>query len=116
MSLRLADDFEDGAGDDSRGSFRSDHRTHQVIAAAFFGRSAQFDDFSIGEHQGNAENMVGGDPVLEGMRTARIFRDITADGASLLRRWIWRIEEAVAFHRIGNVQIYHAALDLHPPI
>src|SRR5579885_3410742 len=49
--------------------------------------------------------MVGGDAVLERVRSAGVLRDIAADRARLLRGRIGSIEEAIVFHRVGDVQV-----------
>ncbi len=54
--------------------------------------------------------MIGGDAVGERMRSAGIFRDVSADGAGLLARRIGREMEPTVRHGNAEVEIHHAGL------
>src|SRR5204863_1580123 len=64
-----------------------------------------------------AEKIVRCESVFQAMQPTGIFRDIAADGASDLTRWIGRIIEAVLFNRtrdreIGDTRLGHNAATL----
>ena len=94
IGLGLAHELERRARHDSGGAFGADHRAHQVVAAALLGRAAELDDLAVGQHQLDAQHVIGGDAVFERMRAAGVFRDIAADRAGDLRRRIGRVEIA----------------------
>ena len=59
----------------------------------------------------SAEDVVGGDPVLEAVRAAGVHGDVAADGAGELARRIGGIEEAAMGDSIGDVDVGDAGLN-----
>ena len=116
MVLRLAHQFERRARDDSGGALRADDGSDQIVAASLLGRSAELDDFAVGQNEFEREHVIGRDAVLERMRTAGILGDIAADGARDLRGRIGRVEKSIRLDRVGDVQIDDAALDFDAPV
>ena len=74
---------------------------HWRLAAELHARPAR-------EHDLDAQQIVGGEPVFEAMQPAGIFRHIAADGAGDLAGGIGRVIKAFRFHRPGDVEIGHA--------
>ena len=51
MAFGLAHQPQRRRRDDPAGAFRTDHRADQIVAASLVDRTAERDDFAIGEHQ-----------------------------------------------------------------
>ena len=58
--------------------------------------------------------MVGGDPVLEAMDPAGIFRHVAPDGANTLTGRIGGIVKPSPTHRLGDPVVDHTGLHRHP--
>src|SRR6266478_3979292 len=59
-------------------------------------------DLTVGQDHLEAEDVVGGHPVLEGVGPARVGGDVAADGAGLLARRIRGVIEPARAHRPGQ--------------
>ena len=60
--------------------------------------------------------MVGGRSVLQGMRAARVLRDVPTNRARLLTRRVGRVKEPVLGHRRREVGVHHPRLNHRNPI
>ena len=65
---------------DSQGSLGTDEGSHQVESDRVAGRGSQAVDFTVRQHRFQRQHMVGGDAVLERMRTAGVFGYVASDG------------------------------------
>ena len=72
---------------------------------------AEPDEFAGGKDDLAAENVRGGEAVLEAVRAAGVFGDVAADGADDLRGGIGRVEEAVRLRRLGDLGVDDAGFD-----
>ena len=63
------------------------------------------------EHDFDAEHVIRGYAVGEGVRAAGVVGDIAADGASGLTARIGSIEQTVLGDYFGDIRIDHAGLD-----
>ncbi len=61
---------------------------------------------AVGQDRFQSEYVVRGDAVRQGVRTTRVFRDISADGAGLLAGRIGRVEISVALHGLRDLKIH----------
>ena len=75
-------------------SLAADDDTRQVVAGIVLGRSAELDDRAVGQHHFDAQHVVDRDAVLQRVRSARIGREIAADGAGPLARGVGRVVKA----------------------
>ena len=76
-------------------------RPGEVVARLIGGHAAGVDDGAIGQHGFEAEDVVGGDAVAEGVRAAGVFGDVAADGAGALAGGIGREEVT---RRLGRLE------------
>ncbi len=89
-----------GAADDAR----------QVVTEPVVDRAAERDDLAVGQHQLDAEQMIGRDPVLERVRTAGILGDVAADRARILTGRIGRVLETRRSHHATHLGVHHPGL------
>ena len=102
---------QDRAGDDAEGALAADEQLEQrqpghVLDAL----AAQRDQGAVGEHDVEAEHVVGGDAVLHAAQAAGVGRDVAADRADLERRRVGRVPEAVLGRRPLDVGVERAGL------
>ena len=67
-------------GRDSQGSLGTDEGSHQVETDRVSGRGSQSVDFAVRQHGLQFKHMVGGDAILERVRTAGVFGHVAPDG------------------------------------
>ena len=99
-------------GDHAELPLGTDDQAKQVVTGQVEGLAPDLDHLAFHGHKGHAENVVGGHPVLQAMRPARVHGDIAADGAGDLARWVRRVEQAQIVHGSGDVAVGHPSL--HP--
>ena len=115
--LGLAEQPHGDLGDDAQRAFRADHERAQVRAHGVQRVAAEGDDAAIGADKGEREHVVGGESVLEAMRSTGVLRDVPADGADDLARRVRREVEVVLRHGgrdagVGDTGLYDRALVL----
>src|SRR5207247_7850808 len=65
----------------------------------------------VRQHDLEREHVGRGDAVLEAMGTTRVFRDVAADGAGALARWIGSVQQAMRGGRHRELDVEDAPLD-----
>jgi len=70
-----------------------------------------FHHFSRSQHGLDAEHMIGGHPVFQAMRAARVEGDVATDRANGLARRIRRVMQPMHRGSLGHVQVHHARFD-----
>ena len=85
-----------GPGDDAEGALRADEELEQRQAGDVLDPlAAEGDQGAVGEHDVEAEHVVGGDAVLHAAQAAGVGGDVAADRADLERAGVRRVPEAV---------------------
>ena len=102
--LGLPQDAKDGGGDDPEGALAPDEGAPQIEARGIGILAPQPDDLAVGKDHLEAQHVVGGDPVLEAVRPARVLGDVAAHRGSLQAGRIGGVVEAVGGERRGDVQ------------
>ena len=77
--------------------------------------AAELDDLAVGEHDGQAGDVVDREAVLEAVGAARVLGHVAADRADLLARGVGRVEEAVRRDGARHVEVRDPRLD-HDPL
>ena len=108
--LGNANDAQHGLGHDAEGALTADDNTEQVVARRIAHPSAEVRYVTSRSHKGCGEHVMRGEPVLQAVRTARVLRDVPADGAHLLRRRVGCVEVSERPHRFADVEIGDARL------
>ena len=108
--LRLAHDPHGDAGDDAEGALGANEQAGQVVAGGVEQRTAEMHQVAVRQHDFQAQHVVGGDAVLEGVRAAGVFRHVAADGARPLARRVRRVVEAAVRHGQRQVQVHQPRL------
>ena len=108
--LGLAHQPDGDRGDQHHGAFGAGQQAGEIVARQVGLLAAGLDHGAVGQHQLQAEDVIGGDAVGQGVRAAGVFRDVAADGAGALAGGVGRVEIAAALHRQGDVQVDHAGL------
>jgi len=105
--LGAANDAQDDACRDSQSDFGADEDSREIIAGriddAVFGAEPGY--FTRRENDFATKNVGQGETVLEAVRSASVFGEITAEGADALLRRIGRIEEGVRFDSLRNLGV-----------
>ena len=101
----LGQDAHGHLGDDAQEPLGPGHHAQEIIALGIEMPAAEADDLAIDQHQLDAEEVVGGEPVFEAMHAARILGDIAADGAGDLARRVGRVIKAGLLDRLGQRQV-----------
>ena len=78
---------------------RAGEQAGEIVAGQIGLLAAGLDDGAIGQHQFEAEHVIGGDAVGQRVRAAGVFGDIAADGAGALAGGVGRVEVAAALAR-----------------
>ena len=112
--LRLAEDAQRDLGRDPERPLGADEGAEQVGAVRVERLAAELDDLAVGEHDGQARDVVDGEAVLEAVRAARVLGHVAADRADLLARRIGRVEEPVRRDGARDVEVRDARLDDDP--
>src|SRR5258708_27415478 len=97
--------------DRAQRSLRADQHSTQVESDPLWRIAADPVDAAIREHDLHAEHVVGGNPVVEAMRAARVLGRVAADGAGFLTGRVGPIEESVRSRHERELLVYHAGLN-----
>ena len=81
-------------GDQRHGAFAAGEEAGEVVAGSSGQLPPVLNDAAVGQDDFEAENVVGGDAVGEGVGAAGVFGDIAADGAGALAGGVGRVEIA----------------------
>jgi len=84
ISLGLADQAQDGLGDNAQHPLRAHEQARQIVTGEVFGRPAEVDDGAVREHHLQPQDVIGRHAVFEGMRPAGIGSHVSPDGAGCL--------------------------------
>ena len=107
---RLSQDAHGDLGDDPEQPLGAGHDAHQIVAVGIEMLAAEPDDLAVDQHDFEAEQVVGRQPVFEAMHAARILGDIAADRAGDLARRVGRVIKAGAGDRMADAEIGDAGL------
>ena len=97
-------------GDQHHGAFAAGEQAGEVVARQVGDFAAGLDHGAVGEHHFESQDVIGGDSIGQGVRSAGVFGDVAADGAGALAGGIGRIEITAALDRQRDIQIDHAGL------
>ena len=111
--LRLAEDAKNGGGRYPQGPFAAHEGAGQIQAEGIGILATQPDDLAAGEHYLQPEHVIGRDPVLEAMRSARVLGDVAAQRAGLLAGRVGGVVVAERGEDRGDVEIEDAHLHGH---
>ena len=110
VGLRDARQPQRRPGDDAERPLAPDDQPDQVVAGPLLHRATECDDLAVGKHELDAEDVVGGDAVLERVRTAGVLGDVAPDGTRGLARRVRGIEQSVGAHGVRDPLVHHAGL------
>ena len=97
--------------DHAQGSLAADEQVLQGIPGdVFHALVACENDFSVGQHDFQAHDVVAGDAVFEPAQASGILSHIAADGADLHRARIGRVEQAGRRRGFSDLQCGRAGL------
>lgn len=119
VCLGSANQFYQNASDHSEHSFASDSRASQVVAIIIFaaiGCGAEPNNFAVGQHQLETEDVIGRDAIFQSVRSSGICGDVSANRASRLAGGIGRVKEALGFYGLSDPGIDTARFDQGPSI
>ena len=102
--------------DDAEQPFRAGHQAQQIVGLGVQVPAAEADDVAVRQHQLDAEQVVGGEAVLQAVHAARVFRDVAADRAGDLRGRVGGVVEARVLDRGGDAEVGHAGLGDHAAV
>ena len=108
--LGLRQDAHGDLGDHAEQAFGAGHQAEQVVAVGVEVLAAEADDVAVGQHQLQAQHVVGGEAVFQAVHAARVLGDVAADGAGDLRGRVGRVVEARVLDRLGDAEVGHAGL------
>ena len=86
-------------------------RPEQIVARRIEMGAADLDDLAVHQHHLEAENVVGGDAVLEAVRAARVHADVAGERAGELARGVRGVEEVARLDGLADAEIGDADLD-----
>ena len=109
--LGLGQQPDGDLGHDAEGPLRADHHATQVVAVSVSRLAADPLDRSVSQYDLKSEHMIGGHPVCETVRAARVLRHVAADRTCLLAGRIGRVVEAVLRDGVGQVDVDEPRLD-----
>ena len=101
---------------DAEQALRADEQAGQIGPGLLHAVAAQPHHFAVGQHDLEAEHVVGGHPVAEAVGAAGVEGDVAADGAHRLARRVGRVVEAVRLAGGRDVEVDHAGLDDGDPV
>ena len=108
---RPGQDADRDLGDHAEQPFRSGDDAEQVVARRIQVPAADAHHLAVHQHQLDAEQVVGGEPVFEAMDAARVLGDVAADRARDLARRVGRVVEPRRLDRLADGEVGHARLD-----
>ena len=109
--LRLLEDADDDPRGDPERALGADEDAGQVVAARLPRLAAEPHDLAVGHDHFEAQHVIRGDAVLQGVRAARVVGDVAADRARLLARGIGRVVVAARADLPREVQVDEPGLD-----
>ncbi len=98
-------------GDDAERPLRADDGAEQVVAGAVGRGAAQRHRVAVGGDEVGADDVVGGEAVLQAVRAAGVLRDVAADRADLLARRVGRVVVAVGVAALVTSRLITPGLD-----
>ena len=110
-AFRLLEDAHRDLGNDAKQALRAGDDAEQVVAAGVEMLAADTQHLAGDQHDFAAEHVVGGHAVFQAVHAAGIFRDIAADRAGDLRRWVGRVVKSGMGDHSADREIGHARLD-----
>ena len=108
--LGLLQDPHRDLGDHPQQPLRAGHQAQEIVALGIEMLAAQAHDVAVRQHHLEAQQVVGGEAVLQAVHAARVLGDVAADRAGDLAGGIGRIVEARVLHRVGDAEVGHAGL------
>jgi hypothetical protein len=114
--LRLAHQSHGDFRDQRESPFGADQQSAQVVARSLDALSADAHNFAVRQDQLETRDVIGRHSVGQGVRTAGIFRDVSADGARFLAGRIGSEIQAQVLDRAGQVEIHDSGLNNRPQI
>src|SRR6516225_3708344 len=109
-ACRALDDAQNDLRGDAQGAFGADKDAGKVIAGRIERFPTEMHERAVGKNNFQAEDVRGGEAVLEAMRAAGVFRDVAADAANRLRRRIGCVEIILGRDATGDVQVDDSGL------
>ena len=114
--FRQAGEADGDFGDDGERALRANQQAGEVVAGQVGHAAADWHQLAGGQHDFQAEDVIAGDAVGEGVGAAGVFGHVAADGASLLAGRVGGELVAVGRDRLGQVEVDHAGLDHGAPV
>ena len=108
--LRQVQEAHQDRRHETEGPLRAHHDAGQVVAGPVLGLAAHPHQLPRARHHLEAQDMVHRDAVLQAMRSARVGRDVAADGGDHLARGVGGEEVAALPRRVAEPQIDEAGL------
>ena len=108
--FRLTHQADNHFGDQHHGALAAGEKAGEIVTRKIGPLAAGFHDASVGQHEFQAEHVIGGDAVGEGVRASCVFGDIAADGAGALAGGVGCKEVAAALDGERDIQIDDARL------
>ena len=106
-----ADQPDGGGRDDAERALGADDGPEQVVAGGVRRDSSERHRLPLRGHEVGAEDVVGGEAVLETVRATGVLREVAADGADLLARRVRRVVVPVRCGCLRDVEVDDARLD-----
>ncbi len=108
--FRLAQQFHRNRRGNADRPLRADKEPRHIVAAGIRSLAAKLNDFAARQHYLYSGNVIHCDAIHQGMRTAGVLGDVTADGAGFLAGRIGCKVESEVRHVLGELQVHHAGL------
>ena len=102
-------------GDHAHRPLRADQHPEQVESGPVGVVAAHPVDGPVGQHHLHPDDVVGGDPVVQAVRPARVLGGVAADRAGLLGGWVGRVEKALPGRLDAEIGVDHAGLHHRSP-
>ena len=96
--------------DDTQQALGAGHDAQKIVALGVEMLASEANHFAGHQHHLDAQQVVGGEAVLQAMHAARILRDVAADRAGDLRAGIGRVIKALMLDRLGDAEVGDAGL------
>jgi hypothetical protein len=116
VRLRVLGDPHPHLRHDPERPFRADDGAGEVVPPAVLARPAGGDDAAVRQHQLDAEDVVDGDAVLEGVRAAAVRGDVPAEGAGALAGRVRGVVVAERLEGVREPHVHHPRLDDGVPV
>src|SRR5262249_38258918 len=96
---------------DAEGPLGADDGAGEVVSGVVLAGAAGGDDAAVRQDDLDTENVIDGDAVLEGVRSAAVGGDVAADGAGPLAGWVRRVVVAERLEGVGEPDVHDAGID-----